>query len=224
MPVFRCGSGLVFFAHVPKCAGTAVERYLETRFGALGMHDPAFGTRGPAEAWSLSPPQHIPEAVRAALLPDSLFDAMFATVRHPAHRLRSVFLFQREVERALRPKLSFEAWLAGLPRLLATDPYALHGHIRPMSEFVPRAARVFRVEDGLDPLVAWLDTLAGDGAGPRRIAPANVLARRLEHAGRKTPEIGLSTAALEIIAELYAGDYARFGYAGNPAAPDPDGD
>ncbi|WP_137702849.1 sulfotransferase family protein [Marimonas lutisalis] len=214
MPIVRINEKLVFFAHVPKCAGTAVERYLEERFGPLGLHDPAFGRRSPIEAWTLSPPQHIPEPVRRELLPDGLFDALFAIVRHPALRLRSVFLFQREVEKALPPKMGFGKWLATLPRTLALDPYALHGHLRPMAEIVPESARVFRLEDGLGDVVSWLDGIAGTTDGPREIGQANVLATRVP--GGDVPDIALTPAICNRIAELYPQDYTRFGYSVMP--------
>jgi hypothetical protein len=215
MPICRAAGKLIHFAHVPKCAGTAVEKYLEARFGALGMIDRRFGARSPAEAWSLSPPQHMPEAVRRDLLPDSLFDAQFAIVRHPAARLRSVFLFQREIERALPPRMGFVPWLKTLPRTLALDPYALHGHLRPMVETVPEPAQLFRLEDGLDAVVDWLDDLTGDPAGEdlRQIAPDNVLAARMKHLGRDMPDLRLTPVACALVAEIYAEDYTRFGYA-----------
>jgi hypothetical protein len=211
MPVSRLPNRkLLYFAHVPKCAGTAVEHYLQARFGPLGLLDSGFGRRSRIEAWSLSPPQHMPEAVRRDLLPDVLFDALFATVRHPALRLRSVYLFQREVEKALPPTLKFERWLETLPRTLALDPYALHGHLRPMAETVPEHARVFRVEEGFGPLVDWLDMTAGDESGPRQIAPVNRLTDRL---GQNAPQLPvLGPALCSRIAALYAVDYERFGY------------
>lgn len=218
MPICRMTRKIIYFAHVPKCAGTAVEYYLSARFGPLGMFDPAFAQRSTVEAWSLSPPQHIPDQIRARLFPDHLFDAIFATVRHPALRMRSVFLFQREIEQAVPKSMEFEVWLKALRHLLMTDPYALHCHIRPMSEMVPRCATVFRIEDGLDRVVEWLDVLDGsalDGREPN-ITPANVLADRMKHTGQDVPEIALTPEVLALIADIYAADYVRFGYAEDP--------
>lgn len=213
MPICRAQDKWIYFAHVPKCAGTAVERYLEDRFGPLGMRDGGFGRRSAYEAWTLSPPQHMPEAVRSDLLPDTLFDGMFATVRHPATRLRSVFLFQRDVEKALPAKMRFHRWIDTLHRSLALDPYALHGHLRPMTEFVPEAATAFRIEDGLAPVVHWLDDLTGTESGPREIAPVNVLSERI---GATLETIALTPRILDMIATLYADDFGRFGYPLDP--------
>jgi hypothetical protein len=220
MPLIRLANAkLLFFAHVPKCAGTSVEAYLRARFGPLGMLDQWFAARPAQDAWSLSPPQHMPEPVRQDLLPDTLFDAIFATVRHPAIRLRSVFLFQREVEKAIPMKMSFPNWLDTLPRSLATTPYALHGHLRPMSESVPKRAQVFRIEDGLDPLVSWLDDQAGDTDPKCEMGRKNVTADRFDKKlaqNRKPPSIQLDKGVLGQIADIYAADYDRFGYSVSP--------
>ena len=211
MPLVRLPNGkLLYFAHVPKCAGTAVEHYLKSRFGALGLLDPGFGRRTPFEAWSLSPPQHMPELLRRELLPDTLFDGIFATIRHPAVRLRSIFLFQQKVENAVPATLRFDRWIDILPRALALDPYAMHGHLQPMIRYVPESAHVFRIEDGLDALVAWLDGHAEETDGPRRIATANVTAERLRDTPPTIPPLTAPICAR--IADLYQADYDRFGY------------
>lgn len=217
MPLVRLPNRkLLYFAHVPKCAGTAVERYLETRFGTIGLLDPAFGRRSSLEAWSLSPPQHMPESVRRDLLPDALFDAVFATVRHPATRLRSVFMFQKHIEKSLHASLSFNRWIETLHRTLELDPYALHGHLRPMCEQVPGDAHLFRIEDGLGKLVSWLDKQAEDTAGPREIVEANVTAERKSFDESRFELPSLTSAVCAGVAELYSGDYDRFGYDKQP--------
>lgn len=213
MPIVRLPDGRpIFYAHVPKCAGSAVENYLEARFGPLGMVDRGFGRRGASEAWSISPPQHIPDVVRRELLPDYLFAATFATVRHPLHRLRSVFRFQKYVERAVPPSTDFPRWVAQLERTLKLDPNALHGHLRPMAEMVPAGARIFRIEHHLSDLVTWLDELSGEKTGPREVPRANDLSERAPEA----PEPPLTPEVRSRIAELYAVDYDRFGYGPDP--------
>ncbi|MCR9061582.1 MAG: sulfotransferase family protein [Rhodobacteraceae bacterium] len=215
MPLVRLPNRkLLYFTHVPKCAGTAVERYLQTRFGAIGLLDESFGRRSNADAWMLSPPQHMPESVRRELLPDTLFDGKFATVRHPATRLRSVFMFQKLVEKSLPERIRFDRWVETLPRTLALDPYALYGHLRPMAEQVPETARVFHVEHGLTNLVTWLDEQAENEDGPRNIVDANVTVKRISATEYELPL--LTQAVCDRIAELYWIDYDRFGYDPQP--------
>lgn len=217
MPLCRAGSKLIYFTHVPKCGGTSVERYLIARFGALGFHDPAFGSRDTAEVWTMTPPQHMPGPVQALLLPETLFDAHFATVRHPAHRLISMFLFMRDIEDKLPPDFTFSEWLSNLPDIVATQPFALHGHPRPMSEYIPENATVFHVESGLDHIVNWLDQMAHTQDGPRNVPHSNAYQDRISTTLKDRPKPQLTQKNLMQIFELYAEDYNRFDYPIDPS-------
>jgi hypothetical protein len=175
--------------------------------------------RSAEAAWTRSPPQHIPETVRRDLLPDALLDAAFTVVRHPFRRLHSVFLFQKMIERAIPRSVGFMRWLDIVAREVETSPYRLHAHLQPMGHFVPETARVFRLEDGLDAIVPWLDEVTGSIEGPRAIPPANVLSDRLRHEGEApAAEPDPGREALEKVAMIYAEDFARFGYPVDPAA------
>lgn len=211
MPLVRLPNRkLLYFVHVPKCAGTAVERYLEERFGKLGMYDPDFGRRSLTEAWCISPPQHMPEVIRRDLLPDGILDSLFSTVRHPATRLRSIFLFQKHIEQAIPRFYAFEDWVKNLPRTLTLDPYALDGHLRPSAEQVPMDACVFRIEDGFDALLNWIDLQAEEKTSLRTIAKENVTTQRVSLSENDIPP--LTKSVCELIAEIYWQDYERFGY------------
>lgn len=219
MPLVRASGKLIYFAHVPKCGGTAVERYLQARFGPLGFWDPLYAMRSDTAAWTRSPPQHMPEIVRRDLVPDTLLDAKFTIVRHPYRRLRSVFMFQKMIEGAIPRSIGFVRWLDIVTREIETNAYRLHGHLQPMSHFVPKAAQVFRLEDGLDAIVPWLDAVTESSDGPRTITPANVLTDRLHHEGHEPPaHAEPGSEALEKVARIYAGDFERFGYSADPAA------
>ena len=212
MPLIRLPNAkLIYFAHVPKCAGTTIERYLETRFGTLGFLDRQYGTIDLADRWSHTSPQHMPEQVRQRYLPDDFIDASFAIVRHPATRLRSVFLFQREIQGGIPADQDFEGWLTSLSNP-SESPFALDGHLRPMLDCVPEQAKVFTLETGLQAVIDWLDTVSGETADDIPLRPLNVLQRRLQSENRPIPQVSLSQEALERVAELYAADYARFNY------------
>jgi hypothetical protein len=122
MPIARIGSKLVYFAHVPKCAGSAVERYLEQRFGPMAFRDPAFYEQEHGERWSNSSPQHIPIKALSRLFPASFFDASFAVIRHPVDRLASAFLYQREIEGSILQMLLLKTGLKTC-RLVGKKPH-----------------------------------------------------------------------------------------------------
>lgn len=216
MPLCRAGDKLIYFTHVPKCGGTSVERYLIARFGPLGFHDPRFASRGPTDLWTMTPPQHMPGPVQAILLPDTLFDAQFATVRHPVHRLTSMFLFMRDIEGMLPADLPFSDWLARLPQIVETQPFALHGHPRPMSEYIPENATVFRIESGLDLIVNWLDQITQTTDGARALPRANAYQDRVSVDLQNRPKPAPTQQDLKLVFEIYTADYNRFDYPFDP--------
>jgi hypothetical protein len=210
MPIVRLNNKkLIYFCHVPKCAGTSVEYYLKARFGSVGFIDPLFHFRSAAQAWTLSPPQHMPEVVREYLLPNNLFDHLFAVVRNPIERIKSVFLFQKYVENALPSSLSFERWIDGLARSIKLDPYSLNGHTQPMVSFVPTDAKVFRLEDGLDRLEAWLNLVSEDFVDCNFIPWKNRTSDRMK---KDEPHIILKDTTIEKIRSIYSEDFSRFDY------------
>ena len=212
MPLARIGSKLVYFAHIPKCAGTAIEDYLQDRFGPLALLD-----RGHLMArtrWTRSSPQHVVWADLKRLFPDGFFEAGFAVVRHPTMRLRSVFHWQRDWERAIPADTTLEGFVDMAARMRRNSATRFDNHLRPMHRFVPEETssqgfRIFRLEDGLTPLIGWLDRIAGHDDGPRQIAFRNETAQRLGTGFQPAP---VSDATHARIAALYADDFARFGY------------
>ncbi len=213
MPIVRIGTKLVYFAHVPKCAGSAIEEYLAARFGPLGFLDRGHLRLPERQRWNVSSPQHIDAETLDRLLPPSFFAARFAVVRHPVDRLVSVFRYQRDVEETIVKDMPFSEWLDVVPDLLLHAPFHFDNHIRPMTEIVPQNAKIFRLEDGLDPVVEWLDKIAGFIGEPRVIQRTNTYVQRLA-VRKKTPgpEIQISDTDRETIKKHYSIDFERFGY------------
>lgn len=221
MPMIRTGRGIVYFSHVPKCAGTAVEGYLIRRFGkrTFAMLDNSYMALTGAQRWSRCSPQHIDATSLGRLFPPAFFDAIFTVVRHPVLRLRSAYLHQRDIEQTMSQAESFSEWLSALPARRSEDPWCLDNHVRPMDEIVPAEAKVFRLEEGTEAIVEWLDEIVGNRNGPRVIERRHSHADRLAALDRKpvgpTPEV--SVEAIAQIAEMYTKDFSRFGYPSDPA-------
>ena len=203
----------MYFAHVPRCAGSAVEDYLFARFGPLGFLDRSHMSLPSVERWSNSSPQHIAVKNFERLVPPKWIAHCFAVVRHPEDRFISVFRFQRDVEQSIDPTTIFEDWLAQLPKQHKRSPYTFDNHTLPAAELVPSAAAIFKLEDGLDAVVRWLDDLEATTRLPREILPKNSYTLRMQQASRepKIPVV-VTPAARQIISELYEIDFRRFGY------------
>lgn len=209
MPIFKAGPRLVYYAHVPKCGGSAVGWYLAERFGALAFSDRQH-TRQPQERrWSRTSPQHIDAESLGRLFPAGFFDATFTIVRHPVPRLVSAYHFQLEVEKTISERALFSEWLEDIVELRRENPFLYDNHVRPMTEIVPEGAKVFHMEHGLDGLIPWFDAVTGETAGPRAIPKINEKGAYTE---ARTERVRPTDSDLARIAELYAADFARFGY------------
>lgn len=201
MPLYRAGDRLIFYAHVPKCAGSTISSYLRSRFG-----DPAFEDRHHIKhperpAWTRTSPQHIPWRNMARLMPAGFVDVQFAIVRHPEARIQSIYDFQRRKQKRVPRIVPFGAWLRTIPTLLATRPFALDGHIRPMVDFVPEGCRSFKLEDGLDPVIDFLDRELGTTSDDV-----------LGHEKKGGPKAGLTESQRRLVRRIYHADYEAFGY------------
>lgn len=230
MPFFRIapdgsvpagGGRLVYYAHVPKCGGSAVATYIAERFGPPAFHDNRHLSVPEPQRWSRTSPQHIDAGTLERLIPLDYFDAIFAVVRHPVARIVSTYHFQREVEGTIPEGMGFSDWLALLDPNPAGTPFAYDNHIRPMDDIVPQGAAVFHLEHGLDALVPWFDHVAGRADGPRAILPENTRGAYVKGAGSApaSPPATPTPADLARIATLYAADFARFGYEPASRAP-----
>ena len=209
MPMFRAGSKVMYFAHVPKCAGSSMVSYLQERFGALAFHDDSFSWVPELERWSRTSPQHINVAALNRMFPEEFFDFSFAVVRHPVSRLVSAYHFQLEVEERITRGTSFGDWLKSLKSQQTNNPYMLDNHTRPMDEIVPENAKVFYLEDGFDNFISWLDQITGNTDGPRVMASVN---ERGANGISKSQKIVPTQQEINLISKIYARDFVRFGY------------
>lgn len=192
MPLAKLGQTLVFFAHIPKTGGTSVETYLRAK-GQVTMHSAT------ELDWLPCSPQHMHGALFEALVEPGFCDHSFAMLRDPVERMISEYR-HRAKRAADRGKhvASFDEWAPRVLKLSRNRPYLYDNHLRPQAEFVTSGMRLFRLEDGLDPVYDWIDTLGGDPC-----APSRAWKRNLSHvAVEMTPE----TEAF--IRDFYAVDYA----------------
>lgn len=214
MPLVHIAGQLVLFAHVPRCGGSSVENYLTARFGPIGFLNRRYFKVGEPERWSATSPQHLELAALGRLIPPAWIAHCFALVRHPEDRIVSVFRYQRDLEQRIPADVTLEAWIAGLSEKRAADPHHLDNHPRPASDLVPEDATVFRLEDGMDPVVAWLDQLEGAERMPRSIVADNAYHARMKKAKREPgPDVAVTAEVRSQIHDLFAADFARFGYA-----------
>lgn len=206
MPLLLTRGKAIFFAHVPKTGGSSVEDYLVRRFGPLSVIDrhKREGRRGTG---LITPATHLSALDLEEMIPPNI-DLCFALVRDPLRRLLSEYRWQSGSSRASR--MPFSAWLRVVLRATRREPRLYENHIRPQAELVPEGAEAFRLEDGFDAMIARLDAVTAT------TAPEFGMGHLLRRGGPRE-EIAVTSDDAARVAEYYAVDYDRFGY----ARPDP---
>jgi len=215
MPLFFHEGEMHLFCHVPKCAGAAVERLLADAFGPLAFLDEGHYSRPARLRWTRTSPQHISAEDLLRLVPEGRIASSFAVVRHPLPRLLSAYrhaVARDAVPAHMRP----ERWAADYLRLRRTRPFAFDHHLRPQADFLLPETRVFRLEEGLGPVVAWLNERFG--ARIDAAAVPNVTHEDPARPARPTRDEPVSPRLRRLAEEIYAGDYRRFGYSGDGGA------
>lgn len=217
MPSLSLSARLIWFAHCPKAGGTSVEQLMVARWGRdvghLHWGWDLWWRRG---GWRVADPPNSPQHLvwsDAEKLLSRRPDAVFALVRDPAARMASEYRWQRRHRRGTRlgrmlSYLPFWLWLRIMLGVARQNPHAFDNHFRPQSDFVPAQAEVFRLEDGLAPVVAWLSEKTGEQVADNEIPHAIPSGRR-----QVCP-----SKCLCLIAKVFAEDYARFGYPPPPVS------
>ncbi len=203
MPIFQTKIGIAYFAHIPKCAGTTIEAHLRRRFGPLGLI-------GDIPGWPTSL-QHITWPELQILLPQPWIARSFAMTRHPLSRFVSSFNMRLTQIHPPFPRETglsdFFNWTASR---LPTRPDLLDNHLRPQMDFLGQETRCFPLEDGLDPLLSYLDATFGKWSDPEPID-------HIDHRPTETAELfEIETAIPEHviagIAQIYEKDFKILGY------------
>jgi hypothetical protein len=211
MPFVLAGERLIHFAHVPKTGGTSVETYLRSRFGELFLYSPRPIPREASKRSLLTTPQHLTAQDVSMLLPRDP-DLAFAVVREPLARAISEFRYQSAFNYFCR--LGFGMWLRVVLHASRIEPRLYDNHLRPQTDFLSKGMAVFRLEDGLDRIVAWLDEELGAQAPGVKMTHEKISSKVSVQPSRED---------VALIARVYAIDYIRCGYKPpNPASYPPD--
>ncbi|MBF9034963.1 sulfotransferase family 2 domain-containing protein [Rhodobacterales bacterium HKCCE2091] len=216
MPYFVHDGQLIYFCHVPKTGGSSIERWLESCYGEIEFLDDDWTNRWKRGGWLRdrigSSRQHMTWDKAQDHLP-RLPDHVFAVVRAPRTRLESEYRFQLRHRRKRRAVagLGFSRWLRVMYAAHRFYPGVLDNHVRPQVSFIPDDAKVFRFEDGLDCVVEWVARIAPSSGGTVPLPGPDPKSSR-----EAIPRLAEDDA---LIAELYAEDFARFGYDASAKGP-----
>ena len=201
MPLYVKDGKAVFYVHVPKTGGTAVERF----FAANKFRVEYFDAGGPngLNRFRKCAPQHMHAEQINAILRPSRMQYVFMTVRDPLRRLVSEYKMRARAPGPLPP---ITRWFDQMVKQFQEDGYVRENHIRPQSEFWFPGCEIFRQEDGYgEPLVARIEEKLGVTLPSREIG--------IHHTGeRADPDPAQLATLLPRVKQFYRSDYLMFGY------------
>lgn len=207
VPVLIRNQQYLLFAHVPKTGGTSIEKHFRAAGWDVDLRDQRVGP-GSRNYVRRCSPQHLHAAVLSEIVDLSRVRCSFMVVRDPLARFRSEYAM-RQKDPARTDSDSVDAWADRVLDRRAQNPYTLDNHLRPQHEFALPDMRVYRLEDGLDTVLADLNTEFALELPPR-------IEHRLQESGVRhgiaSRDVELSPALTGRLQDLYAEDYRRFGY------------
>ena len=196
MPVFSVNGKRVLFMHVPKAGGTTVEQVFSPYPTSFHSEIPPAGLK--------CTPQHLIFRDMRVLLGGIGWDYGFAVVRDPYKRVESEYRFRTEITAERYGKTpDFSLWLSTYLDAFARDEFLLDNHFRPQAAFVSPDIDVFRLEDGMESILARVSEKLGV---------------QLTYDGNfwnetdKSLEIKWDPDILERFNSVYAGDFSLLGY------------
>lgn len=207
MPVFRKDDLFVLFVHVPKAGGSAIERAFADAEWTVAYRDPRVRAGGLNDVRRCSP-QHMHASMLETILAPDRFDLVFMTVREPLARFRSEYAMRNPKPADAPTAAVVERWYDEASRAYAGNPFVHDNHLRPQSEFVLPNAQVYRLEDGLESMVADLNERFGLGLPP--IVP-RVMDRSIQ-SGFRSSDVPIGERLEQRLRVAYAEDFSRFGY------------
>lgn len=207
MPVFKNGDKNVLYIHVPKTGGTSVERLFTESGYKKHLYDPSYGKDSPNYLRRCSP-QHLHAELLRATLRLNRFDVIFMTTREPMARFKSEYAM-RNKENLEPGNQRVEEWTATALKKYMSDPFVHDNHLRPQAEFYLPGCNVYRLEDGLESLVADLNAkfdLNLSTEIPRSMD-------REKRSGHSSTDVVVPDMVEQRVREFYHDDFAKFGYA-----------
>lgn len=213
MPIIKSAGKVVYFSHVPKCAGTAIENYiLKSGAAKIAFLDRKFLGHRPETVWTRSSPQHVDGISLMRLFPSpDFFDHFLAVVRNPYDRLKSAYKFQKYLERKISRNIYFREFVLSLSEEQVNTIGINDNHFLPQYKFFyPKSPyMVFKLEDGLGDVKKWIDLHVLGEKKSHDIEMVNDFKSR----GIKVEEDLLWDDEMRTaVAKIYKLDFELFGY------------
>ncbi|WP_026820802.1 sulfotransferase family 2 domain-containing protein [Arthrobacter castelli] len=207
MPIFRKDGQNILFVHVPKAGGSTVERVFGNSGYQVLYRDPKTGPKSVNRLRRCSP-QHMHAEMLDRNFRLNAFDLILMVTREPLARFRSEYGMRNADRLQHGTAADVDQWADKAFKKYLADSFVFDNHLRPQSEFKLEKSDVYRLEDGLDTLVADLNSRYGLGLDPNI---PRVMDRK-SASGSSSSDVEISDQLQTRLIDFYHDDFTRFGY------------
>ena len=207
MPIIKAHNNFIYFSHIPKCAGTSIEKYLiDLPKCDLLFVDKNFTSKSPLKKWASSSPQHLPGNLIKILFGENFFDEYFAVLRDPIERFKSAFIFhisQKTIKADIDANLFIKKILLKNYKNLSW----YDNHFLPQIKFLVPGANYklfYMNKNGLSNLKRYLDILILNKETDNEILKLNYLSRNFAN---KKENLTLDEESINILKNIYKDDF-----------------
>lgn len=210
MPIFSKKSKNVLFIHIPKSAGSSIERIGRD----LGWTE-SFSIRGKSLdqiSYCRASYQHLHADVLEYLFDLEDFESVFTVVRHPFERLKSEYYWQLQQGLTSLPAAN---WINHTFDSYLSNEFLFDNHIRPQVEFIPELEKmkVFKLEEGG---VKSAEKIFLDLGGSKKFSLFDMVFGNTVRQEKKSIKKNEVERAFQnnkkVIYDFYIDDYKRFNY------------
>lgn len=203
MPLIYKDGVSIFFFHIPKCAGTSVEKIFVKNNYSMDLHNPSHAYKPLSKHFKCSP-QHYHYDMVKSIVDISSFDYCFSITRDPVERIISEYKM-RSKHHASPP--SFAVWLERIITIYNKNSFVLDNHVRPQYEFVGPEVKVYNLSAGL---ASIFEEIQSDLGVEIKEADHFHASHGSENFGAGINRNTLSKDELDMISSLYSTDMELF--------------
>lgn len=209
MTVFFKGSSRILFVHIPKTAGTSVNKFF-LECGYQSAYLDGGSMPGNLNKNRLMSPQHMHSDPLRSIFKLETFDVIFSFTRHPVDRILSEYKFR--IGNRLKSGQKFnppspDQWIRRRLIDYKEDNFIMDNHIRPQCEFEVENHIFFKFEHISQG--DWRETLSSV-IGDERLRLQNIEKKQISKDFSTAPSISPET--IKLIRKFYEVDFHRFGY------------
>jgi hypothetical protein len=207
MPILRYMKKIGYFAHIPKCAGNSVYKYINSVGIKVAFLDKSYFSFPATETWNLTTPQHIDGYSLARLFPSDFFDFSFAIVRNLILRFISAYNMQTLVENKIDKNKNINEFIESDLTNPRFDHKFFDNHFREQTKFImPNIYyEIFKLENGLGRVQSYIESQLYISSIKFNIGHEN-------KAKNSHPETFLTKKSKDILSDFYKQDFEKLQY------------